>query len=784
MTTRTLTADTTAEAYLELLRDRGIEYFLGNAGTDFAPLVEAFARFEAEGRPAPRPLVVPHEFVAVSMAHGYYLGCGRPAAVMVHVTVGTGNASTPIITASRANVPILMSAGRTPVTEEGLPGARDLHIHWAQESFDQAAMLREYTKWDYELRTPVAARSGGRPGPRGDAGRAPRARCTSRCRARCSPRGRQRSRSRRRRGARLASDRFPDPARIEEAARLLARASSPLILVSAAGGDPRAVAALVDLAEAGGIGVVEADPIHLNFPHDHPLHLGYNQSGATDPALAEADAILVIEADVPWYPSLQKPRAGAPVIHLGVDPFFSRYPMRSYPCDVPIAATPAAALPLLAEAVRRHAEPGAVAARAARIGAEHRRRRAAWDAVATEQAARSTAGFAWVSRCIQEILDEDTVVVNEYPLDRRYAAFNRPGSYVASPHSSGLGFGFGAALGVKLARPDATVIATLGDGAYFFSQPLSCHFVERAHRLPILTVIFNNQRWEAVKRSVHGLYPDGARQSTQRFPLSDLTPSPRFEEIVKAVDGHGERVERPGGRRPGPQARPRRRARGPPGSAERPVPARALIAQVASTIPQRTPGAPHTRGDRMTRRIRVPQPRTIARLGGLAACLLAIAAGAWAAEPESARGVPHDRRTPTATRRERGGRLRPRPDELRAQPRPGGPRHPVHGPWPRLRRVPAGSGCGGGPDPDGSARGGRARAHPTGRSDPRADGPGWRQPRCGAGGARRVARQGQLPRRQRSGEVAHRRAHVPQGALRGGVPGHLSTLARAARALV
>src|SRR5437773_12407971 len=159
MGSRRLEAETTAEAYLELLKDRGIDVFLGNAGTDFASLVEAFARFETESGRAPRPLVLPHAFVAVSMAHGYYAAGGRPAAVMVHVNVGTGNASTAIITASRANVPVLMSAGRTPVTEEGQPGSRDLHIHWAQESFDQAAMLREYVKWDYELRMPAQVES-------------------------------------------------------------------------------------------------------------------------------------------------------------------------------------------------------------------------------------------------------------------------------------------------------------------------------------------------------------------------------------------------------------------------------------------------------------------------------------------------------------------------------------------------------------------------------------------------------------------------------------------------
>jgi len=545
MGSRTLHPVTTAEAYLELLADRGIDVFLGNAGTDFASLVEAFARAEAEGGRAPRPLVIPHEFVAVSMAHGYYAAGGRPAAVMVHVNVGTGNASTAIITAARANVPILMSAGRTPVTEEGLPGSRDLHIHWAQESFDQAAMLREYVKWDYELRTPTQieavvdrALEVMQAEPRG-----PVYLTLPREVLAASP-GEVTISSPARRQVR--SERFPDPARIDEAAQILARAEYPIVLVSAAGIDPRAVEGLVTLAEAGGIGVVEADPIYLNFPHRHDLHLGYNASGTTNPSLAEADAVMVVEADVPWYPHLKKPAAGAPIIHLGVDPFFTRYPMRSYPCDVPIAATPAVALPLLAEAVRRHADPKAVARRRERLTAEHRARHAAWEKLALEQASASTIGFAWAARCLGEILDDSTVVVNEYPLDRRFVTFTRPGSYFGSPHSSGLGFGLGAALGVKLARPESTVIATVGDGAYFFGEPLSCLFVQRAHRVPILTVIFNNQQWEAVKSGTLAVHPAGAARTRGRFPLTELTPSPRFEEMARTVDGYGERVEHPG----------------------------------------------------------------------------------------------------------------------------------------------------------------------------------------------------------------------------------------------
>jgi len=533
------------EVFLRALAEHGVDFFFANPGTDFPPIVEAFSRGRHSNTKLPRPVLVPHENLAVAMAHGAYTQTGRPQAVMVHVNVGTGNAATAIITAARANVPILMSAGRTPVTEEGLPGSRDLHIHWAQESFDQAAMLREYVKWDYELRTPVQVEAVVdraielmHAEPRGPVY------LTLPREVLAAKPGRLTITSPPRRASR--ADRFPDPAKIDEAARILARAEQPLVLVSAAGLDARAVGGLVELAEAGGLGVVEADPIYLNFPHRHELHLGYNQSGTTNPSLAGADAILVVEADVPWYPALQKPAAGAPIIHLGVDPFFARYPMRSYPCDVPIAATPAVALPMLAEAVRRHADPQAVARRRARVSAEHRARHAAWDETAAKQASASTIGFAWASRCIGELVDDSTAVVNEYPLDRRFAAFTRPGSYFGSPHSSGLGFGLGAALGVKLARPEATVIATVGDGAYFFGEPLSCLFVQRAHALPILTVVFNNQQWEAVKFGALAVHPAGVAKTRGRFPLSELTPSPRFEEMARTVDGYGERVESPG----------------------------------------------------------------------------------------------------------------------------------------------------------------------------------------------------------------------------------------------
>ncbi len=144
--------ESTAEAYLELLAARGVEYLVANAGTDFAPLIEAYARRQAQGQTLPRPITVPHEVPAVAIAHGYAMVTGRPAAVMVHVIVGTANALGGLMNAARSSVPMLFSAGRTPITESGAAGSRDRPIHWAQESFDQGALVREFVKWDYEPR--------------------------------------------------------------------------------------------------------------------------------------------------------------------------------------------------------------------------------------------------------------------------------------------------------------------------------------------------------------------------------------------------------------------------------------------------------------------------------------------------------------------------------------------------------------------------------------------------------------------------------------------------------
>jgi acetolactate synthase-1/2/3 large subunit len=151
----------------------------------------------------------------------------------------------------------------------------------------------------------------------------------------------------------------------------------------------------------------------------------------------------------------------------------------------------------------------------------------------------------WLSACINRVMGKDSILVNEYPMVLEEMEIREPGRYFANSPAGGLGWGMGAALGAKLASPDKTVICALGDGAYMFGNPSAGHYVSEAMQLPVLFVIANNARWAAVHRSTLATYPKGYAAEAKKPPFATLEPSPRFEHIVMASGGHGERVSDP-----------------------------------------------------------------------------------------------------------------------------------------------------------------------------------------------------------------------------------------------
>lgn len=123
--------------------------------------------------------------------------------------------------------------------------------------------------------------------------------------------------------------------------------------------------------------------------------------------------------------------------------------------------------------------------------------------------------------------------------------FKRPDSLLSHSFAGGLGWGVPAALGAKLAAPDRLVIAAVGDGSYMFANPIACHQVAEALDIPLLIIVFNNEVWNAVRKSTRAVYPEGHASRANRMPLSSLSPAPAYEKIIEASHGHGERIDDP-----------------------------------------------------------------------------------------------------------------------------------------------------------------------------------------------------------------------------------------------
>ena len=531
---------TVAEDFLQILGELGVEYLFGNGGTDFPPIIEAYARHQRGSRTLPKPISVGHENVGVSMAMGAYLASGRPQALMVHVNVGTANALCGLMNAYRGNVPILFFAGRTPFTESGRRlGARSSENHWAQEMFDQAAMVRECVKWDYQLTDADALATAlerawaiamsGPPGP---------VYMTLPREVLAAPAVPRRSEPRRE-----TVRHAPDDAALTAAVDIVRSAHNPLIISTSGGRNTSDFEALARFADAFAIPVAQRKPRFMALPTDHPMHLGYDP----DAFLEQADVVIAVDSDAPWVPSRLSPNPECRVIGIGSDPLFQSYPLRGFRIDVALAGPLAVVLDRLLERLNP-ADPDwepALATRRKRIAAMRAEQRSGWRDDLEARRAGSAIDPVWLSHCIDRIKGADGIVVRELPLVMSQMNFEQQGCYFSPNWAAGLGSGLGTALGVKLKRPERFVICVVGDGSYMFGTPLAAHCVAMEARLPVLTVIFDNARWDAVRRSTRGMYPEGAASADGYEPFTYFSGEVAYEKVVEAAGGYGVRVTDP-----------------------------------------------------------------------------------------------------------------------------------------------------------------------------------------------------------------------------------------------
>jgi acetolactate synthase I/II/III large subunit len=543
----------TAHHFLEGLVDLGVDYIFANLGTDHVSLIEELARWDREGRKHPEVILCPHEVVAVHMAGGYALATGRGQAVFVHVDAGTANACMAIQNLFRYRLPVMLFAGRAPYTLHGeLPGSRDSYVHFVQDPFDIASIVRPYVKWEYSLPSGIVVKE---------------ALARASAFAQSDPPGPVYMMLPRETLAEQWDDAgmpaYPparygsvraggiEPARVDAIAQALMAAENPIALTSYIGRKPRAVALLERLARTCGIQVAEFNSIDLNIPQDSPCFAGFDPL----PLLETADLGLLLDSDVPYIPQYAKRAAAIKWIQIDIDPLKSEFPMWGFPTDMRIQGDCTTVLQQVLDAVEARADE-----------AWRRRvaeRMASWSGAREQTAKRSAAASAnkgapgalspaFLFATLNEKLSQDDIVINEAirnaPILQEHITRTKPQSYVGLA-GGGLGFSGGMALGLKLAQPDRRIVQVIGDGGFHFSSPDSVYAVAQQYQLPILTVVLDNGGWQAVKSAVQRVYPKGVAAETDQFQ-SRLTSGRQgeqrdFSAVARAFGAYGECVIEP-----------------------------------------------------------------------------------------------------------------------------------------------------------------------------------------------------------------------------------------------
>jgi len=518
-------------AFLELLRQEGVEVIFGNPGTTELPLMDALA-VEA----APRYVLGLQEGAVMAMAGGYAQASGKLAAVNIHVAPGLGNAMGMLYDAQKAGAPLLVTAGQhdqsfavtEPILWAELPEIARPFVKWAVEVRRLADLPRLLHR---AAKTALAPPAGpvflSIPGDilnaeaEIDLGRP----------TRVAPRLRG------------------DSEAIAAAARLLAAAERPVILAGDGVARSGALAELVALAEAIGA------PVHLEgidnsapFPSTHPLFRGPITRLAPQirKTLDAHDLLLSIGGDLLTMslPSeIEAMPPGLRIIHLDADPWQLG---KNYPADVAILADPKAALPELTAAV------AAAMSDAAKRAAEQRRS-ALKAAIAVELAALKARALAEAGKpliqplalwqAIGEMLPKDVVIVEETlssgPGLRQLVAGEDAKSFFGM-RGGGIGWGLPAAVGVKLALPHRPVLALIGDGSAMYN----CQALWTAahERLAVVFLILNNGGYRILKQRLNALRGHAAQ--TGRYVAMNLEePSIDFTALARSMGVQAERAQ-------------------------------------------------------------------------------------------------------------------------------------------------------------------------------------------------------------------------------------------------
>jgi acetolactate synthase-1/2/3 large subunit len=545
---KTSVADfSTASYLLEGLTEIGIDYLFCNLGTDHAPIIEEMARRHKRGEAMPKIVRCPHENTAAHMAGGYALVTGRGQGVLVHVDVGTANAANAMHNLFRSRLPVLLMAGKAPYTSHNeLVGTRDTHVHWVQEPFDQASLVRPYLKWEWTLPSGVVVKE---------------ALQRAYSIMQSEPRGpvylmMQRETLTQHWGVdevhRYPGDRFgatsaggADPKLVAVLADRLLAAQNPILITGYGGRNAHGAQMIDEVARFAGIAVFEAHP-STNISHEGPCFAGF----APGQSIPEADVGMLVDVDVPWFPADVQPSEESFWAHIDIDVLKFGSPMWTFPGDLRMQGDSGRILDQLLAELKAKATPrfqAAAAARLDRLKAARKERLARAAKLAADQGKPGAINPHYLMAELGKVLDDEDMIFNEAVRNGGAVQMQIPRrlpNTMVDTGGAGLGWSGGAALGAKLAAPSRLMVQIAGDGGFYFNNPCSVFAVSQQYSLPIFSIVLDNSGWSAVKQSTLRVFPDGEAHAANEFE-AELASKVEFTKIGEAFGAYAEKVSDP-----------------------------------------------------------------------------------------------------------------------------------------------------------------------------------------------------------------------------------------------
>lgn len=529
------------EAILEAFRNLHIDYVISSPGSEWPPIWEAFARQKIGGIAGPTYLDCGHETLAVGVAIGYTQVTGRMQAVLLHAGSGLLQGSMGIQGARASEVPMIVMSGESLSYGEiegfdpGNQWYRNLGVVGGPQR-----LIDSVVKWASQAPSPETLyQSVVRIGEM--AKRVPQGPvylnvpCETMIHAWTPPKKLRKTPE--------APKVQPLLEDVERVASLVANAKCPIIITETSGRDPAAFAALIDLAELMAIPVIEGRAAaYANFPKSHPLHLGSNIA----PLLKETDFVLLIASRAPWYPPSNSP-PNATVVAVSENPLKSHMVYQNLEADLYLEGDIRQSMLLLTAALQQSGQSAG----------RHAERRKRWqqqhDALAAKSKAAQdkaqhaqTISTALLCKTLNEVLPPETIYLDETivhsPIIRELLEWNLPHSFFRIP--SGLGQGFGIALGSKLGAPERPVVLLIGDGSFLYNPVLPSLTFSKDQNLPILVIILNNNKYEVMRRTHVNWYPDGV-SATEKLHYGVHIENPDYSILAAWTGGTGARVEKP-----------------------------------------------------------------------------------------------------------------------------------------------------------------------------------------------------------------------------------------------